>query len=414
MIRPLECFIGLRYLRTGRGRGLVSFVSAASVLGIMLGVASIIVILSAMNGLEGETRKRLLSMTEHVSVAAAAGAELDLAAARARLAGADAVLAVTPFVRFEALLSPARQGASRFQPVVVRGLEPVAERGSELESTIGAGALERLAAAGDTILLGRFLASELGVQPGDELDLIVPRARNGQLDPARARVTVGGVFAAGIEAYDSGFALLDLEYARALVGADAARLGIRLQDPMAVGQSELKLREILGPGFVWSNWAVENRSLFQAMAIEKTMMTILMMFIVAVAAFNIVTSLTMVVNEKEKDIGILRTLGLEPARVSRVFLVQGAVLGLGGTLAGVGVGYLLARNLETLLPWLERTFGFRIMPGDVFYVTAVPSAINPRDLILVPLFAFAIALLATLMPSRRAARIDPADVLRYE
>jgi lipoprotein-releasing system permease protein len=416
MIRPLECFIGFRYLRTGRGRGLVSFMSAASLLGIMLGVTAIIVILSAMNGLEGENRERLLSMSEHIALSPEPLVDVDLEAARAVLASHTDVLAVTPFVRFEAVLSPVGQAAGAFRPVLVRGIDPGAEQGTDLESIIGAAALDELAANGNSILLGRFVAADLGVQPGDELEVTIPQAADGRLSFRRARVTVGAVFIAGIEAYDSNLVLLQLARAQRLAGEATAglRLGVRLHDPMAVGQAELALREAVGPGFSWTNWATENRSLFQAMAIEKTMMTILMMFIVAVAAFNIVTSLTMVVNEKERDIGILRTLGLEPARVSRIFLVQGAVLGIGGTLAGVVAGILLAHNLEIVLPWLERTFGFRIMPGDVFYVSTVPSEISLRDVFVVSSFALIIALLATLLPSRRAARIDPADVLRYE
>jgi len=171
---------------------------------------------------------------------------------------------------------------------------------------------------------------------------------------------------------------------------------------------------VLPEGVRWSNWAEENRSLFQAMAIEKTMMTIGLLFIAGIAAFNIVASLMMVVNEKEKDIAILRTMGLQPAKLTRVFLVQGALIGVGGTLAGVVLGLILAFNLETILPWLEQTFGFQIMPGDVYYVTDVPSEVQLSDVLLIPGIAVVMALLATVYPSRRAARIDPAEVLRYE
>jgi lipoprotein-releasing system permease protein len=209
---------------------------------------------------------------------------------------------------------------------------------------------------------------------------------------------------------------MHLEDASRMLGLDGRPQGlaVMLDQPMDVQRAEQALRAAAGPGFKWSNWASENASLFRAMKIEKIMMTLLLLIIVAVAAFNIVTSLTMVVNEKEKDIAILRTLGLEPGRVMRIFLVQGCLLGLAGTLGGVAVGLALATNLETILPWLERTFGFSIMPGDVFYVTEVPSLVEWPDLIAIAGFAFLIALAATIWPSRRAARVEPADVLRYE
>lgn len=412
MIRPLECFIGLRYLATGQGRGLISFMSIASLAGITLGVAAIIVILSAMNGLEAESRNRLLSMTEHIAVRPAAGGDAGADALAALFADAAGVAEVTPFIRLEAIL----QGDAVYQGVRVRGIDPEAERATELSRIVGADRLQSLAPGANRILLGRFVAADLGVQPGDTIRVLLPAAQGGRVDFRRQPVTVAGVFDAGVEAHDSGLALMHLDDAGRLAGpaGDPARLAIRIDEPMAVGRVEQSLRQAAPAGLVWSNWATENRSLFQAMAIEKAMMTILLMFIVAVAAFNIVTSLTMVVNEKQKDIAILRTLGLEPGRVTRVFLVQGAVIGIGGTLAGAVIGLALALNLETILPWLEQTFGFRIMPGDVFYVTEVPSEIRLRDLVLIPGFALLIALAATVFPSRRASRIDPAEALRYE
>ena len=371
MLRPLECFIGFRYLRTGRGRGLISFMSFASLIGITLGVAALIVILSAMNGLEAESRNRLLSLADHITMHRVAGRDVDLDALRETLLDVDGVVEVTPFVRVEALLSSGRN----LRPAIVRGVDPAAEGAdSDLARVIGPGNLARLTPGSHGILLGRF------------------------------------------EAHDANLALVSLADAEMLAGpgADAPGLSIRITNPMDVARVEQTLRVRAGEGVTWSNWATENRSLFQAMAIEKTMMTIVMMFIVGVAAFNVVTSLTMVVNEKSKDIAILRTMGFAATRVTRVFLVQGAAIGFGGTLLGVVIGLLLAFNLETILPWLEQTFGFQIMPGDVFYVTEVPSEVRLQDVLLIPGFALLISLLATIMPSRRAARIEPAEVLRYE
>ena len=412
MIRPLEFFIGLRYLKAGRGRGLVSFMSAASFLGIGLGVAALIVILSAMNGLESESRSRLLSMSEHITLRAD-GTVLDFSAVGDEVLGVEGVTAVTPFVRLEAMLS----SGVDLRPAIVRGVDPEAERGdSELAAIVGPERLASLIAGSNRILLGRFVAANLRVQPGDRITLWRAEVVGGRPRPSRAGFTVAGIFDAGVEAHDSNLALVHLVDAGRLIGLDGEpeALAIRIDDPMNVAAVERSLEAELGGGYAFSSWAEDNRSLFQAMAIEKTMMTIVLMFIAGIAAFNIVASLTMVVNEKEKDIAILRTLGLEPHKLARVFLIQGALIGVGGTLAGVIVGLALALNLETILPWLEQTLGFQIMPGDVYYVTQVPSEIRLGDVLLIPGFAVAISLLATLYPSRRAARVEPAEVLRYE
>ena len=415
MIRPLECFIGFRYLRSGRGRGLVSFMSLASLVGIALGVAAIIVILSAMNGLEAESRARLLGMAEHVTVRPGDNGGADLDSLGERLRAVEGVVDVTPYVAFEALLT-SRLGEMR--PVVVRGVDPASERAdSDLADIVGPDLLASLVPGSNRIVLGRFVAAAIDVETGDTVETWLPEVDAGRIVGVRQGVfTFGGAFDAGVETYDAGLALTHVADAGRIIGlADGPEaLAIRLADPMSVDTAEQSLRNAAGPGFEWSNWATENLALFRAMRIEKMMMTILMLFIVAVAAFNIVTSLMMTVNERGRDIAILRTLGLEPGRVTRIFLVQGAAIGLAGTLAGVAAGLALALNLGTILPWAERTFGFQIMPGDVFYVTAVPFEIQPFDLVLIPSFAFAIALLATVFPSRRAARIEPAEVLRYE
>lgn len=418
MIRPLECFIGLRYLRTGRGRGFVSFMSLASLAGMTLGVAALIVILSAMNGLEAESRDRLLSMAEHATVrpgdGAAAGREPDdLAALAASLGAAEGVTAVAPFVRIEAMLS----SGGILRSALVRGIDPAAEpRDSELAAIVGPARLASLEPGANRVLLGRFLALNLRVGVGDRIEVFLPTSRGGRIALEQAGFTVAGIFEAGVEAHDANLALVHLGDASRLAGLGGAPegLALTLAAPMEIGRVQRTLEPLAGPGFVWSNWAEENRSLFQAMAIEKVMMTVLLMLVVVVAAFNIVTSLTMTVNEKKRDIAILRTLGLEPGKVMRIFLVQGAAIGIGGMLAGLTLGVVLALNLETILPWLERTFGFQIMPGDVFYVTQVPSEVQISDVAVIACVAFALAVLATVLPSRRATRIDPAEVLRYE
>jgi lipoprotein-releasing system permease protein len=276
--------------------------------------------------------------------------------------------------------------------------------------------LEQLRPGSRRIVLGRFLALNLGVATGQTVNLWLPRVENGGFSVRPAAFTIAGVFEAGVQDYDSNLAITSLEDASELkgLGGRPEGLAVRLTDPLAAPQFLAAIRETLGASFTYTSWTEKYGSLFRAMRIEKTMMAIILMFIVGVAAFNIVTSLMMIVNEKEKDIAILRTCGLEPARVVRIFFVQGALIGLAGTLAGVVLGLLLAFNVDTIVPWLENTFNFKIMPGDVFYVTEIPSEVHLTDVVLIPLLAFAIAMLATIYPSRRAARVAPAKALRYE
>lgn len=412
MFRPLECFIGLRYLGASRKRGVVSFMSGASLLGIALGVAALIVILSVMNGLESEFRNRLLSVSEHASVASRAGGLADWRDLRERILAVDGVVEVAPMVIVEAMLS----AGSNLRPAVIRGIVPEQEASSELARIIGSDLLRELEPNSGRVALGRFLALNLDVQVGDRVTAWLATVAKGRPEISGASLVVAGIFDAGVEQHDSRTALTDLSDAGALLGLGGAprSLAIRLDDPMRAPQFREQLEDLLGSSFEYSTWTDQNQSLFRAMRIEKTMMTIILMFIVGVAAFNIVASLMMVVNEKEQDIAILRTFGLEPARVVRVFFFQGAAIGLIGTLAGVALGLLLAANVETIVPWAEATFHFQIMPGDVFYVTEIPSEIHWSDVAVIPLLAFAIALAATVYPSRRAARVAPAQALRYD
>jgi lipoprotein-releasing system permease protein len=298
----------------------------------------------------------------------------------------------------------------------VRGIEPDAERRvSEIERELVTGSLSDLSAGAHNILLGRLLARALGVSVGDTITLLVPRVSQGRVLPRYASFTVAGTFEAGIQDNDAGLAFIDLHDASELDGLNGAAEGVavRLDDPLAIEQFRASLGDI-GPDLRYSDWAEEHRNLFNAIHIEKTMMRIILMFIVAVAAFNIVASLMMVVIDKQKDIAILRTCGLEPKRVARIFLVQGATIGLLGTVGGVALGLACAFNLDVIVPWLETTFHFKIMPGDIYYVTEIPSEVHWFDVISIPVVAFLVALLATLYPSRRAASVAPAIALRYD
>jgi lipoprotein-releasing system permease protein len=364
-----------------------------------------------MNGLETETRSRLLSMSAHASIAAPGGLP-DWREVQGRIAAVPGVAGVSPYVSLEGMLAA---GAS-LRPAMVRGILPGEERGSDISSFIALGSLEELTAGSRRIILGRVLALNLGLSPGDAVTLLVPRVVEGRMMPRYTAFTVSGIFEAGIQDADANLALVHMSDASELKGLGGAAEGVavRLDDPLAVSEFQAAQRSALPAGWRYSDWTEEHRNLFTAIHIEKLMMSLILMLIVGVAAFNIVASLMMVVIDKQKDIAILRTYGLDPQRVARVFLVQGAVIGVAGTVLGTGLGLLLAFNVDVIVPWLESTFGFQIMPGDVYYVTTIPSEVHLFDVVAIPAVALVVAMLATLYPSRRAAAVSPANALRYD
>jgi lipoprotein-releasing system permease protein len=302
------------------------------------------------------------------------------------------------------------------RPALVRGVLPGEERGSDISRFMRLGSLEELTAGSRRIILGRVLALNLGLEPGDAVTLLVPRVTDGRMTPRYAAFTVAGIFEAGIQEHDSNLALVHMSDASELAGLEGAPEGVavRLEDPLEASEFRAAQSASLDPGWRYSDWTDEHRNLFTAIHIEKLMMSIILMLIVGVAAFNIVASLMMVVIDKQKDIAILRTYGLEPQRVARVFLVQGAVIGVVGTALGTALGLVLAFNVDVIVPWLESTFGSQIMPGDVYYVTTIPSEVHLFDVVAIPAVALGVALLATIYPSRRAAAVSPAHALRYD
>jgi lipoprotein-releasing system permease protein len=400
--------------------------SFASLSGIALGVAALIIILSVMNGLETETRTRLLSVSSHATIASRTGLP-DWRGWQERVAALPGVAGVAPYVTIEGMLN----AGTSLNPAIVRGIEPDEERNvSDIERYLVAGSVADLTPGARKIILGRVLALHLGLSPGDSVTLLVPRVSEGRVKPLLFAFTVAGIFEAGIQDNDANIAFVNLSEASELKGLHGAAEGVavRLDDPLMVAQFRASLPAALGlpveqfraspesagPELRYSDWAEEHRNLFNAIHIEKMMMRIILMFIVAVAAFNIVASLMMVVIDKRKDIAILRTYGLEPKRVARIFLVQGAMIGFLGTAGGIALGLVCAFNLGVIVPWLESTFHFKIMPGDVYYVTEIPSEVHWIDVVSIPVVAFLVALLATLYPARRAAAVAPADALRYD
>ena len=414
MIDPVELFLGLRYLRAKRRTRFVSFITAISLAGIALGVAALIVILSVMNGFEGELRDRLVSMTAHGQLSGSDGRVDDWRALREEMIAEPGVAAAAPTIEMEGMI---RSGGT-LQAVFVNGVVP------EFESSVSGttinfveGDLDVLAHGMKSIVLGRLLAMDLGIRIGDGVVLLIPKATgDGTLEPVLERFVVRGVFEAGLQDHDAMLALVHADDAARIMsfGDSVSAVRFRADDVMRAPAIASSLQNRLGSAVSASDWTVENASYFRAIRLEKMMMSLLLSLIIGVAAFNIVASLVMVVTDKTGAIAILRTLGMGPNGVVRVFFIQGAIIGWLGVLLGVIFGVVLAMNVPTLVPWLEQMFGFQIMPGDVYYVTDIPSDIELFDVAAIAIAAFVLTSLATLYPARRAAHVNPSMALRYE
>ena len=414
MISAVELFIGLRYLRAKRRTRFVSFITLISLLGIAVGVAALIVILSVMNGFEGELRERLLSMTAHGYITGDDRTIADWKGVQERVLQEPGVIAAAPLIEMEGMI---RTGRS-LNGVLVHGVLPEAEKQmSGRTVNFVKGDLDVLSPSERSIILGRFLATELGVKIGDGVVLLIPRPTgDGTLEPRLQRFIVRGVFEAGVQDHDAKLALVHIEDAAKIMSLGDRVSSVRFlaNDVMSAPAISASLQREFGKEFKTSDWTVENESYFHAIRLEKMMMSLLLSLIIGVAAFNIVASLVMVVTDKTSDIAVLRTLGMGPGDVVRVFFIQGAIIGWLGVFLGAAAGVLLALNVPVIVPFLEQTFGFQIMPGDVYYVSSIPSVLEAEDVITISLAAFVLTSLATLYPARRAAHVNPAMALRYE
>jgi len=413
MLRAHELFVGLRYLRAKRRNRFVSFISLISLLGIALGVAALIVILSVMNGFEAELRSRLLSLSAHGAVEAADGPVTDWRRLATAVEAEPGVVAAAPVITMEGMVQSERS----LEPVLVQGIDPAAEmRLSGPSINMVEGRIEALGPGQRGIVLGRLLAYDIGARLGDGVVLLIPRpVGDGTLEPVLERFTLQGVFEAGLQELDEGLALVHVADAARIreLGDAVDAVRFRASDVMTAPAIAARISERV-PGVATTDWTVENASYFRAIRIEKMMMSLLLSLIIGVAAFNIVASLVMVVTDKTTDIAVLRTLGMEPRGVVRVFFVQGAVIGWFGVVIGVLLGVVLALNVPVIVPTLERLFGFQIMPGDVYYVSRIPSQLDWSHVGIIAVSAFVLTSLATLYPARRAALVRPAVALRYE
>ncbi|MDA0226044.1 MAG: lipoprotein-releasing ABC transporter permease subunit [Proteobacteria bacterium] len=410
-----ELLVGLRYTRAKRRNHFISFISAMSMAGMALGVAALIVVLSVMNGFQQELRGRILAVVSHVEVTEASRKLADWQATAKSAEAHPRVVAAAPFVNAQGMLAY----GSAVRGAVVRGVVPGLEsRVSEVGTHMKSGALAALAPGEFRILLGSELARALGVLPGDKVALIAPQ---GTVTPAGViprlkQFTVAGVFEIGMFEYDSGLALVHLEDAQKLwqFGAAVSGLRLKLDDLFA---ARVVGRELMArlPGNVFArDWTRSHANFFRAVEIEKRVMFIILTLIVAVAAFNIVSTLVMLVTDKQADIAILRTLGASPGSIMQVFIVQGTLIGVVGTAIGLTLGVALGMNIDVVVPAIENFLGFKFLAKDVYYIADLPSDVQWRDVATIGVMSLVLSLLATLYPSWRASRVNPAEALRYE
>ena len=416
MFQPAPIFVGLRYSLAREHSFFVSFITWVSLLGVAAGVIALITIISIMNGFESELRERLLSLSAHATLSAPGGAPIaDWRRRIDELKGAPGLLGAAPFVDTDAMLSnpPSMSGA------IVRGIDPALEtQVSTVGEAMREGKLTELEPGTNRIVLGRMLAYQLQVGVGDTVTVMIPdsAARNGAIVPRLQNFQVTGIFEVGLQEHDSVLALVNLEDAEALRGLGGPT-GIRLRfdDVLKAPELSRSAAARLASPLAVRDWTQENEAYFRAIRIEKTMMGLILMLIVAVAAFNIVATLVMVVSDKRTDIAILRTLGMSPREVIAVFMTQGALIGWIGTALGVILGVTLALNVDVVVPFIEHVFHVHIMDDpDVYYIAGLPSEMHADDVVRIAAAALLLTFLATIYPALKAAKTQPAEALRYE
>ncbi|MHB8211385.1 MAG: lipoprotein-releasing ABC transporter permease subunit [Acidithiobacillus sp.] len=414
-MRFYELWIGLRYTRAKRRNHFISFITGTAIMGMVIGVAALIAVMAVMNGFDHTLRSRILAVTSDVIIQGNGVPVLDWPTAVKRLSTLPDVTGVAPYVQAQAMLS--HDGL--VSGAVIEGIDPALEsRVNKLAKDMKMGELQSLQTHPWSIVLGRALARQLGVTVGDKITLISPQGGVTPLGvtPALRQFTVVGLFSVGIYAYDSGMAYINLGDAQRLYGLNQGVTGLRMQikDPFAAPAFAARLQQQLGAAFYIQDWTQTHENFFKALSMEKLVMFVILSLIIAVAAFNIVATLVMVVTDKETDIAILRTIGVTPRSIMLIFMVQGGIIGLFGTLLGVFFGVLLALNIPTLVPAIEQLFHVQFISPEVYSISQLPSKLEPWDVIHVAIAALIMSWIATLYPSWRASRVAPAEALRYE
>ena len=415
MFQPKELFIGLRYIRAKRKSHFVSFIAFISIAGVALGVFALIVVLSVMNGFGNELRDRTLSMTSHATITGNDGYLRDWKVVRDKAEQNAEVVASAPYIRKEVMLTNGR----RVSGSLVRGINPELEnKVSMVGSKMISGDLVDLKAGEYGIVLGRELANTLGVFEGDRITVITPQANITAVGvmPRLRRFTVTGVFEVGMHQFDAAMAYIHIDDAAKLFSYKDKINGVRLKltDLFEAPRISREIEKDFGLDYWVKDWSKQHANFFRALKTEKTVMFIILLLMVSVAALNIVSTLMMTVTDKESDIAILRALGMRPSSIMVIFIIQGAFIGLFGTLIGVALGVPVAQNVFEIVSWLEQLFNTDFLPSDVYYISDIVADVRASEVITYALSAFAVTILATIYPAWRASRTLPAEALRYE
>ena len=415
MFKPLILYIGLRYTRAKRRTQFISFITLISVFGIALGVVALITVLSVMNGFEAELRERILGMTSHTTITGLDDGLEDWRALEQKISNFPHVEGAAPFVRGQAMINADR----RVSGTLLRGIEPEIEpQVSEVADKMLSGKLNQLEAGKFRIILGGELANYLGVIPGDKITLISPQINStpAGILPRLRRFTVVGIFQVGMYEYDRNMALIHISDAAKLfqLGDSVSGLRLKLDDLFNAPQITRDMANQLFDQYRVSDWTKAHSNFYKAIQTEKKVMFIILFLIVAVAAFNIISTLVMVVTDKHGDIAILKTQGLSGPSIMGIFIILGTIIGLIGTILGTLGGVALALNVETIVPAIERFFGVQFLAADVYSISKLPSKLIWSDVYTVAAIAFLLSLLATLYPAWQASKVNPAEVLRYE
>lgn len=412
---PFELFLGLRYTRAKRRNGFISFISLSSMIGIALGVTALITILSIMNGFQNELRERILGMTAHMTINESNDRLQDWERLYNQMINQPHVVGAAPNVMEQGMLTSGNQ----VKGVAIRGVLPEFEgQVADIDTKMVHGQLALLTPRSYNIILGGELALSLGVSIGDKVTMIAPQGSVSPVGivPRIKRFTVVGLFEAGMHEYDSGLAIIHINDAQKVFkyGTNVGALQLKLDDMFLVGKVKHQLAMVADKTLYLRDWRQQHANFFKAIEMEKRMMFIVLALIIMVATFNIVSTMVMVVTDKQADIAVLRTIGATPASIQMIFIIQGLVIGVLGSLLGLAGGLTLAFNIDVIVPFIESLLGIQFFPADVYYISKVPSLVDWNDVWSVTGLAFVLTLLATLYPARKASKIQPAEALRYE
>ncbi|WP_127470861.1 lipoprotein-releasing ABC transporter permease subunit [Thiomicrorhabdus aquaedulcis] len=412
---PYELLLGLRYTKAKRRNGFISFISFSSMIGIALGITALITVLSIMNGFQEELRERILGMTSHITVTESNERLQNWNALYNKVINQPHVLGAAPNIMEQGMLTNNNQ----VKGAAIRGILPEFEgQVADIQSKMVYGSLNDLTANGFNIILGGQLAKSLGVTVGDKITLIAPQGSVSPVGvvPRIKRFTVVGLFEAGMHEYDSGLAIIHIDDAQKVFKYNDSygALQLKLDDLFLVGQVRKKIAEQMDDGYLLRDWTQQHVNFFKAIEMEKRMMFIVLALIIMVAAFNIVSTMVMVVTDKQSDIAVLRTIGATPNSIMLIFIIQGLVIGILGSVMGLIGGISLASNIDVIVPFVEGLLGIQFFPPDIYYISQVPSKLDWNDVWSITMIAFILTLLATLYPARKAAKTQPAEALRYE